>query len=218
MFWEEWKVYLRRGNEEKDFSKEKGILRTCHVKPWMPNFASWARHFSPLLSNCPSHFHSFFGSENPTQSSSLQQDEARAVVLYGSSASWRYRGIRDNMARQSWGLSRHKPLEGVLFPKSPPWLPRSGPGPLPTYLWFWTRWVTTVYKICGLACIFGISSLSFFFLWFWRPNLITKDSSSAGRWCQLSFRYKFWYLQIPLLQDNQLPLDVSVRYRASYGE
>ena len=42
MFWEEWKVYLRRGNEWKDFFNEKGVLRTCHVKLWMPNFASLA--------------------------------------------------------------------------------------------------------------------------------------------------------------------------------
>jgi len=31
----------RRGNEEKDFSKEKGVLRTCHVKSFIPNFASY---------------------------------------------------------------------------------------------------------------------------------------------------------------------------------
>ena len=33
------KGLLRKGNKEKDFSKEKEGLRTCHVKSFMPNFA-----------------------------------------------------------------------------------------------------------------------------------------------------------------------------------
>ena len=43
------------------------------------------------------------------------------MVLYGSSASRRYRRIHDDIGEQELRfISRHKPLEGILLPESPP--------------------------------------------------------------------------------------------------
>ena len=45
------------------------------------------------------------------------------MVLCGSSTSRRYRGIHNDIGEQELRfISRHKPLEGVLLPESPPWV------------------------------------------------------------------------------------------------
>jgi len=46
------KGLLRRGNEEKNFSKEQGVLRTCHVKSFMPNFASYCNTLQHTATHC----------------------------------------------------------------------------------------------------------------------------------------------------------------------
>ena len=59
------------------------------------------------------------------------------MVLYGSSASRRYKGIHDDIAGQNWGSIRHNPLEGVLLPLSPPWLLGGSSAPPPSYSVRW---------------------------------------------------------------------------------
>jgi len=50
------------------------------------------------------------------------------VVLRGSSASRRYKGIHDNIGKQELRfVSRHKPLEGVFLPESSPKVLRDPP-------------------------------------------------------------------------------------------